>query len=181
MNRFISVHALADAVLDTVVRDAQQKTASAPPPPKPKFIVPTAQGLRKMADDLRDAPDDDDEVQPEDLAALQQDPEVMQLLALIESNPEILSELIDDDGDEDEDAEDVDEPDLPAVIPTDAEEPEPEAALANAAKEASISLDLRKIAKHLRKKAAHTAPKRIKAAATLCAAKGIQHLIGGRT
>jgi hypothetical protein len=207
MSRFASIEALADEVLATVIKEAQVKTASAKPKAT-KLVVPTARELRKLAEDLRAAPEEE-EISPEELAAFSEDPEVMELLQLIESNPELLAQLMQEEG---MDAPDMPpemaggipgEPpgpppgpppgmppgappggDFPPVVEEEEEDDEEAGGTppkkAKETKEASTSADLRKLAATLRQQSARTPQKRIKAAAMLHAATGIQHLVGGR-
>lgn len=173
MSRFTNIAALADDVLATVVNEARMKTASASVATAPKYIVPTAQELRKLAAELRAHPDDSDEATPEDLAALQEDPEVADLLALIEQHPEMLEQLMQQNN---LDAPSVEEEEPEAVSPAVVAEGDPSTPPVKAA---HASADLRKLAQVLRKSADVNLPRRrVQAAAMLHAATGIQHLLG---
>ncbi len=97
MTRFPSISAIADEVLRTVVEEARTKTASAEVDPLSHYTVPTARELRKLADSLREAPEES-EVLPDDLMALQNDQEVEELLALLQQNPEFLAALMQEEG-----------------------------------------------------------------------------------
>ena len=91
MSRFVNISELADQVLESVRTETRAKTASAQAPVR--TYVPVARELRKLAADLREA-GPADEVGEADMAALMQDPEVMQLLQELEANPELLQHLL---------------------------------------------------------------------------------------
>jgi len=202
----ISISQLADEVLQSVVADARVKTASAHARNQPVYTIDAARMLRKLADDLREeeaAGPVEDDVTMDDIGALQDDPEVQELLMLLEQNPELLQQLLAEQsgeaGPEEVMPEEViPEEAVPADMPPNAAvEAPPDAEAAEAAatappvtkendpeispplpKQASVAL--RQVAQRLRRQAvAQKATSAIKAAAVFHAAKGIHHLVGG--
>ena len=91
MSRFVDIAALSDQVLAAVAAESNTKTASTRV--TVRDYVPAASALRKVAADLREAGPEDD-VSDADMAALMQDPEVMQLMQELEANPDLLHHLL---------------------------------------------------------------------------------------
>lgn len=203
MTRMVNISELADQVLASVRAETSTKTAAAQP--TPRVYVPAARELRKLADDLRAAPAED-EVSEEDIAALMQDPEVQQLLAEIEQNPALLQSLL--AGEEGGEAPpggpgDMPSPDImpsgahPGMAPAEhtgmppgamgAPPPEPHPGADNAEPKKAPDLgaekaaaEIRKIAAHLKTSDEHIKQRRlVKAAQLLNAATGLKHLTEG--
>ncbi len=182
--RPVSISQIADEVLKSVVADAHQKTASAEAQKKPVYTVDAAIALRKLAEELR-AEDDmpvEGDVSMEDIGALDEDPEVQELLMLLEQNPELLQQILAEEAGEG--PPNAAEQAPPDAIPEEEEagppvkkDKDPEIS-PDLPKQASA--DLRKLASTLRKIAvADKAKRAVKAAAAFHAAKGIQYLVGG--
>jgi hypothetical protein len=95
MSRYVDIGELADQVMASVKTASVTKTASA----KSTKVRTSAAAreLRKFAEDLQQMPDQDD-VSDDDLEALMQDQEVQQLLEELQNNPELLQQLLAEQG-----------------------------------------------------------------------------------
>jgi len=97
MSRYVDIGELADQVMASVKTASVTKTASAKSPKVRTSAA--ARELRKFAEDLQQMPDQDD-VSDDDLEALMQDQEVQQLLEELQNNPELLQQLLAEQGDD---------------------------------------------------------------------------------
>jgi len=186
MTHYVNISELADQVLASVHEEANTKTASAQAPAR-KY-VPVAHELKKLAADLREA-GPDDEVGDEDLSALMQDPEVMQLLAALEQNPELLQTIMHgEESAEGMPAEGMPAEGMPAEgMPAEAMlgeqgelSPEEAEALAKAPPEKKAAFVIRKLASQLKYDDDRIRVKRlVKAAHMVNAATGLKHLTEG--
>lgn len=95
MSRYVDIGELADQVMASVKTASVTKTASAKSPKVRTSAA--ARELRKFAEDLQQMPDQDD-VSDDDLEALMQDQEVQQLLEELQNNPELLQQLLAEQG-----------------------------------------------------------------------------------
>jgi len=187
MGRHLSIDQIADEVLASVIADARVKTASAKAQKDATYTVDAAVALRKLANDLREGPDElADDIGMEDIAALDDDPEVQELLMLLEQNPELLQQLLAEEGAGEEPEHVFGQPNEAVKEPPKTTSDEDPPAKKDKDPEISpdmpkaASADLRKLASTLRRLAvADKAKRAVKAAAAYHAAKGIQHLVGG--
>jgi len=188
MSRTVNISELADQVLASVRAETNTKTAAAQP--TPRVYVPVARELRKLADDLRAAPAED-EVSDADIAALMQDPEVQQLLADIEQNPELLQTILAGDTAEPKGAPSDAPVDMPSpvimpsgahpdMVPADSTGMPPGVMGAPDLGVEKAAAEIRKIAAYLKTRNDHVKQRRlVKAAHILNAAMGLKHLTEG--
>lgn len=190
MPRYVNIGELADQVMDSVKTASVTKTASVA---SPKIKTsPAARELRKLAEDLRQMPEQDD-VADEDLAALMQDDEVALLLEELQNNPELLEQLLaaQDGGDADGLPEPGMEvpPEQDPAMGIDPNDPDNDGDAAgdldgdgDGPPENAASAEIRKVAAYLRTNEKRFKQIRmLKAANMLQAATALKHLTGGTT
>lgn len=177
MSAYVNIHEIADQVLASVEEESRTKTASVAS--SQSRLMPLARDLKKLAEDLRQTVPEE-EVTEEDLAALMQDAEVQELMQALEANPELLQQLLAQEGTTEDGAmPPVADPSvMPPGMPAQMSDP---AAMDDSAPVPQKAAQLiRKIAADLKITSAYSKQRRlVKAAQMLHAATGLQHLTEG--